>query len=272
MPALIEMREISRINLSKAGPMGDQKIRKGCAGECASANKIDFIMAFQPVVDTKAKTIYAYEALVRGPNGEGAFSVLDKVTAENRYSFDQACRVKAIKTAVELGIKKKLNINFLPNAVYHPEACLKLTLATAAEYNLPHSNITFEFTENEQIMDRDHLKGIINTYRHRGFTTALDDFGAGYAGLSLLADFQTDVIKIDRILVDQVDTHKERQAVISGMLTTARLLGINVVAEGVERIEERHMLESMGIHMFQGYLFARPQIGKLATDDDINWN
>lgn len=243
----------------------------GCGGRCASLPDFAFQMAFQPVVDLAARRIYAYEALVRGPNGESAASVLDAVTDENRYAFDQACRVKAILTAAACGLDRRLNINFLPNAVYHPEACLRLTIAAAREYNFPADLITFEFTENEQILDREHLKRIIETYRANSFRTALDDFGAGYAGLSLLADFQTDIIKIDRVLVDRVDQNRPRQAIIAGIIKTAEMLGLSVVAEGVERPEEVRQLRAMGINLFQGFLFAKPALGSLARDTDIPW-
>ncbi|OIR11072.1 blue light- and temperature-regulated antirepressor YcgF [mine drainage metagenome] len=250
--------------------MPDNKDVK-CSGACADIAKFSFVMAFQPVVDVLARRIYAYEALVRGPEGQSAASVLAQVTEKNRYAFDQACRVKAIETAARLGLDRRLNINFMPNAVYHPEACLRLTLKVAQEHKFPLDLITFEFTEDEQIIDRAHLTSIIQTYKAHDFQTALDDFGAGYAGLSLLADFQPDTIKIDRCLVANVDTEKPRQAIIAGLLRTAEMLGIAVVAEGVERKEELDMLLKMGIHRFQGYLFARPSIERLIPDGEINW-
>ena len=160
----------------------------------------------------------------------------------------------------------------MPTAVYSPEACLRLTLASAKEVGFPLNLITFEFTENEQIIDRAHLKNIILTYQQHGFMTALDDFGTGYAGLSLLADFQPDTIKIDRNLVTNIDTDKPRQAIVAGLLKTAQMLGISIVAEGVERIEEKNVLAEMGVHLFQGFLFAHPSIGFLTPDNQINWD
>src|SRR4051812_35787570 len=105
-----------------------------CAG-CRDGLSFDtaFSMAFQPIFDTSKDRVFAYEALVRGPSGEAASSVLDSVNPENRYAFDQACRVKALQTAVAAGIVAtgaKLSINFLPNAVYSPMACIELTLRT----------------------------------------------------------------------------------------------------------------------------------------------
>jgi EAL domain-containing protein (putative c-di-GMP-specific phosphodiesterase class I) len=209
-----------------------------------------------------------FQALV---DGESAGSVLSRVPRENMYAFDQACRVKAIYTAAALGLDRRLNINFMPNAVYHPVACPRLTLATAAEVGFPANLLTFEFTENERILDRAHLKSIVEAYRRHGFMTALDDFGSGYAGLSLLADFQPEIIKIDRTLVAEVDASKPRRAIVAGLMATANSLGLQVVAEGVERREELATLRDRGITLFQGFLFARPQIGRLVQDDEIPW-
>lgn len=251
--------------------MAPDDLVAGCSGDCAVPAKFAIKMAFQPVVDLDTKRIYAYEALVRGENGESAFSVFSKITDEDRYAFDQACRVKAIGTAAKLGLDRRLNINFKPSAVYHPESCLKLTLATARGVNFPSELITFEFTEDEPIDRRGHLKGIIEHYRKRGFQTALDDFGTGYAGLSVLVHFQPDVIKIDRVLVDHIDSSRASQAIVAGLLKTTELLGMSVVAEGVERREEVEILRAMGITRFQGFYFARPAIERLIQDDEIPW-
>jgi EAL domain-containing protein (putative c-di-GMP-specific phosphodiesterase class I) len=252
--------------------MTDPLTPPGCGGACADDTDFDFVMAFQPVVDLRQRRIYAYEALVRGAHGESASSVLSSVTEANRYAFDQACRVKAIATAARLGLDRRLNINFKPNAVYHAESCLRLTLSAAAEHRFPPDRITFEFTEDEPIDRRGHLQGIVETYRKHGFRTALDDFGAGYAGLSLLTLFQPDIIKIDRALIDGIDRSKAGPAIIAGVMKTAQLLGLEVVAEGVERRQELLVLQELGIERFQGFLFARPVIERLIPDDEIPWD
>jgi EAL domain-containing protein (putative c-di-GMP-specific phosphodiesterase class I) len=126
---------------------------------------------------------------VRGVNGESALSILDRLTDEIRYQFDQASRVMAIKTAGALFERKdlRLSINFMPNAVYEPTACIQKTLAAAKSVDFPSKNLMFEFTENERMVDPFHVQNIIEVYRKLGFWTALDDFGAGYAGLRLLS-------------------------------------------------------------------------------------
>ncbi|ORE90169.1 diguanylate phosphodiesterase [Aurantimonas sp. 22II-16-19i] len=222
-------------------------------------------MAFQPIVDTSASRVWGYEALVRGEAGEGAYSILSRVSDEQKYRFDQACRVKAIELAARLfpSPELHLSINFLPNAVYEPAACLRATLAAARKSDFPLGSIMFEFTESEEMTDVAHLQNIIGEYRKMGFITALDDFGAGYAGLGLLADFQPDLIKIDMKLVRGIDQSRSRQAILSAILHVARELGITVLAEGVETETEFGALKAAGVKLFQGYYFARPSFEAL---------
>lgn len=226
-----------------------------------------FTMAFHPIVDVNAREIWGYEALVRGPSGESAYSVLSAVTDENRYVFDQACRVKAIELAAShlpASTTAKLSINFMPNAVYEPRACIRATLATAAKTQFNPRRLMFEFTENERMSDVEHVANIVAEYKRMGFLTALDDFGAGYAGLGLLAKFQTDLIKIDMELLRGIDGSSARQAVVAGIVGIARQLDITVLAEGVETEAELMALKSVGISLFQGFYFAKPQLETFA--------
>lgn len=241
----------------------------GC-DECRKAGPLgfDFTMAFQPIMDLDTGRPFAYEALVRGLNGEGAGAVLALVNDGNRYRFDQACRVKAIELATQLGMHRlpecRLSINFLPNAIYRPETCIRSTLEACARFGFPMENLMFEVTEGERVDDFSHLIGIFSDYRRRGFFTAIDDFGAGYSGLNLLAEFQPHVIKLDMELIRGVDARPARQAIVAAIATMAERLGITLVAEGIETAGERDALRDLGIRYQQGYLFARPAIGELA--------
>jgi EAL domain-containing protein (putative c-di-GMP-specific phosphodiesterase class I) len=219
-------------------------------------------MAFQPIVDMSAGRIWGYEALVRGVGGQGAYEVLSQVNEKNRYAFDQACRVKAIELAATAirGDDTKLSINFMPNAVYEPKACIRATLAAAARTQFDPSRLMFEFTENERMTDVDHVSHIVSEYRRMGFTTALDDFGAGYAGLSLLSQFQTDLIKLDMELLRGIESSPVKQAIVRGLAGIAAELKITLLAEGVETAEELAALRGLGIALFQGYFFAKPQV------------
>jgi len=227
---------------------------------------LNLAMAFQPIVDTKTGRAWAYEALVRGPNGEGAGEVLAAVTPENRYAFDQQCRVAAITQAVVAGIVKtgaRLSINFLPNAVYSPVACIQLTLKTAAAVGFPTDRLNFEFTENEEMVDSGHVANIVDTYRRMGFSTAIDDFGAGHAGIALLSRFQTDIVKLDMALIRDLDTSMPRRMIVEGLVRMFERMSIAVVAEGIETLGEYETLRSIGVRYMQGYLLARPGLRTL---------
>ena len=243
----------------------------GCAG-CSNPDELgfNFEYAFQPIVDLSTKSIYAHEALIRGVNGEPAKTILRKINNHNTYKFDQACRVKAVRTAAELKLDSFLSINFMPNAVYRPELCIKTTLEAAQKYNFPANNIIFEFNEGEKI-NINHLQNIIREYKKLGFKTAIDDFGAGYAGLSLLVDFQPDIVKIDMNLLRNIDSNKPRQIVVNALVKMCHELHVKVLAEGVETIAERNYLFDQGIHLMQGYLFAKPAFKSVGIVDENAW-
>lgn len=231
--------------------------------------KLDFeiAMAYQPIVDLKDRTVMAYEALVRGINQEPAWDILSKVNADNRYIFDQTCRVKAIETASKLGLGACLSINFMPNAIYNPENCIRTTLAAAAKYKFNPNQIIFEITEAEKVENPAFLAGIAKYYKSIGFRTAIDDFGAGYAGLNLLANFQPDFVKIDMELVRNIHREKPKQAIIKGMQQVCEELDITVIVEGVETLEELDWFRERGFRYFQGYFFARPGFEILPEPD-----
>ena len=243
-------------------------------GDCGAAERVGFKFdyAYQPIVDLATRSVYGHEALVRGPNGEGALSVLSQVTEKNRYRFDQACRVKAIKSAAQLGIEERISINFLPNAIYKPEVCIRTTLEAARAHSFPLDRIIFEVTEGERVEDGPWLAEILREYKRCGFLTAIDDFGAGYAGLTLLANFQPDLIKIDMELVRNVDQSKSRQAIVVGLVRICRDMGVKVIAEGVETAAERDFLSDAGIRLMQGYLFSRPVFQGVGKIDPLAWD
>ncbi|MDO8276231.1 MAG: EAL domain-containing protein [Serpentinimonas sp.] len=228
----------------------------------------DFSMAFQPIVDARSQQVFAYEALVRPIGGGSAAQVLSQVNETNRYQFDQACRVKAVELAAKLQMPCFLSINFMPNAVYEAATCIRATLQAAERFGFPTERLIFEITENEQLVDKEHLKCIIKEYRRQGFQTAIDDFGAGYSGLNLLAEFQPDIVKLDMALLRHIDQDPVRKAIVTGILGVCRALQIEIIAEGIETAAEYQALREMGVSYFQGYLFARPQYEQLPP---VNW-
>lgn len=230
---------------------------------CSPELNFDFTFAFQPIVDIRTRSVFSYEALVRGRNNEPAPHVLNRVDAENRYRFDQECRTRTIHLACHLNLQTRININFLPNAVYDPEKCLQSTLKAARFCNFPIERIVFEVTEGEYVEDKAHLAKIINYYQGMGFSTAIDDFGAGYSGLNLLAAYQPDYIKLDIQLIRDIHLLHPKQAIVRGIVQVCRELNIELVAEGVEKKEELAFLRKTGIFLYQGFYFARPAFESL---------
>ena len=241
------------------------KMERICSG-CRDGAEFDvpFAMAFQPIVDTDTGRAFAYEALVRGVDGAGAYEVLSSVNETNRYAFDQACRVRAIEGAMAAGLMQgdaKLSINFLPNAVYSPLACIQLTLATASTVGMPVDRLIFEFTENEQMGSPQHVSSIIDTYKKIGFTVAIDDFGAGHSGLDMFARFVPDEIKLDMELVRGIDQDRRRRAIVRAVVKMCAELDTLVIAEGIETAEEALALRDLGVRYHQGFWYARPLLG-----------
>lgn len=236
----------------------------GCR-DCLDNNPlgIPITMAFQPIIKAIDRSIFGYEALVRGTEGQGAGVILGQINDENRYTFDQTCRVKAIELASKLKLEYVLSINFLPNAVYNPRNCIQATLQASKEFDFPAKRLMFEVTEVEEVRDTGHLVSIFNEYKKQGFYTAIDDFGSGHAGLGLFVDFQPNIIKLDRHLISDIDRHTAKKHILTGTLASCRAMGIEVIAEGVETEAEYATLRELGVDLFQGYLFARPEIEAL---------
>ena len=248
--------------------MDDLKACRNC--QDGAAFEAPITMAFQPIVDISSQTIFAYEALVRGADGEGAAEVLARVSDDNRYAFDQKCRVTAIELAAKLELAAQgayLSINFLPNAVYEPRACIRLTLAAAVRTGFPLNRIIFEFTEVERL-DTAHVLNILRSYRAMGFKTAIDDFGAGFAGLGLLSKFQPDIVKLDMELIRNIDSDPAKRTIVSNTIKMLSDLDVVPLCEGIETQMELDVLRDLGVNLMQGYLFAKPAFAELARP---NW-
>nr|WP_241971053.1 EAL domain-containing protein [Pseudidiomarina halophila] len=215
-------------------------------------------MAFQPIIDWKKKEICGYEALVRGTEGQGAGWVFDRINHENRYYFDQACRVKAIETAARLGVDSQLHINFLPNAVYSPETCIRATIEAADLYGFDLTKLVFEVTELEEIVSKSHLQRIFSSYAARGFQTAIDDYGAGFTSHSWLVELRPHILKLDRGMITDLDQSAQMQQEIKKVMQQCELQGTRVLAEGIETQAELETLVRLGVRFMQGYYFAKP--------------
>jgi EAL domain-containing protein (putative c-di-GMP-specific phosphodiesterase class I) len=218
----------------------------------------EITFAYQPIVDVRARKTVSYEALVRGRANESAFKVFQQVEPVNLHSFDANCRVVAVELACRLGNPCDLNLNLLPQSLFSAEDALLSTVQAAKRNNLGLNRIMLEVTEGEVIGDQPHFARLLDEYRGMGIKLSIDDFGAGHSGLNLLADFQPDQLKLDMNLVRNIASMGARQSIVRAIIGVCRDLGIELIAEGIETIEEYAWFADHGVRLFQGYLFSKP--------------
>lgn len=222
-----------------------------------------FTYSFQPIIHATKREVFSYEALIRGEQNEPAGHVLHHVAACDLHKFDEESRIVAIELAARMGLAAHLNLNFLPLSIESSPTAISSILAAAEKHSIRPEQLVLEILEKELIGDFERFESAVDEHRGKGLSFAIDDFGAGYAGLNLLADFQPEFIKLDMNLVRGIDSNGPRQAIVRGILRTCLDLGIDVIAEGVETTGEYAWLRSEGIELFQGWLFARPGFEQL---------
>lgn len=229
---------------------------------------LPFSMAFQPLIRLDGGMIVAHEALVRGPGGALAHTILGAVSAEQRPAFDQAARVKAITLAAALGLTADLSININPGAVRDPEASLAPMLAAAATHGIAPGRIILELVEDGRVFDIRFMRALLDAHRASGIRTALDNFGAGYAGLGFLFELRPDIVKLDMKLVRGIHADREKRRRLEAIVEACRG-GFVLSAEGVETEGELRVLAELGVDFAQGYLIAKPAFERLVTEDEI---
>lgn len=222
-----------------------------------------FSFAFQPIVDSHTGDAIAYEALVRGPGDKPAGSVIKHIAQEDLYRFDRECRSTAVRLAARLGMRAYLHMNCTPGALRAPDMGINHTLNAARECGFPSDRIIIELTEGELLHDAAGFAKTLHAYRSMGVKFAIDDFGAGFSGLNLLADFQPEFVKLDMNLCRGIDSHKPRQAIVRGIAQVCRDLGIDLLAEGIETLKEYRWFNDQDITLLQGFLFGKGEFEKL---------
>jgi EAL domain-containing protein (putative c-di-GMP-specific phosphodiesterase class I) len=207
--------------------------------------------------------IFAYECLTRGRDEEGnlvspgfLFDVARK--ADLLFYLDREARTSALRNAAALAGRAKLFVNFNPSTIYTPEYCLQTTFAALDEAGLNREDVVFEVVESDKIDDTEHLLTILQHYRDRGFEVALDDLGSGYNSLTSLSQLRPDYMKLDIELVRDVDRDPFKETIVRNLLVLARDLGIQTIAEGIEREGEYEWIKNAGADFVQGYYFAKP--------------
>ncbi|WFW24071.1 diguanylate phosphodiesterase [Citrobacter braakii] len=218
----------------------------------------DFSFAFQPIIDPMSQRVIALEALIRGKDGETPATYFDKFKPEDVYTADLQSKKTAFAMASALGLNHKmLSVNLLPMTLVNRPDAVSFLINEIAAHGLVPEQIIVEFTESEVISRFDTFAQAVKSLKAAGICVAIDHFGAGFAGLQLLSRFQPDRIKISRELITDVHKSGPRQAIIQAIIKCCASLEIMISAVGVEKPEEWMWLESAGIEVFQGNLFAR---------------
>lgn len=213
-------------------------------------------MAFQPIVSLKERRIFAHEALLR--TEEPTFAQpQDLVLAAERLRrlYELGARIREAATAAYRADKPGglLFINLHPPELLDPDLG-----APGAPLTLVADRVVLEVTERVSLDSLTDVRSRVSALRETGFRLAIDNLGAGYAGLTSFASLQPEFVKIDMSLVRGIDQDPIKQRLFRSMSQLCSDMGIRIIAEGVETAGERDTLAELGCELFQGYLFAHP--------------
>ncbi len=217
---------------------------------------------FQPIVDLHNGKVIGYEGLIR-PIAGAPFSNPGEMfgaaeAAGHTVELDAACFDVVAEAARAIPADKLVSINLSPRTVEAPDFCVQNFLAALAGHDLDPRRLIVEVTEHEIVQDLARLKRNLSDLQAAGIRIAVDDVGAGNAGLQLLSQFRFDVVKIDLSLVQDGARHDTSHAVLRSLRDLAGRWGAFVIAEGLETTEQLHMIRQLGMSAGQGYLLGRP--------------
>lgn len=226
------------------------------------AKGADCSFAFQPIVDPFMQQVVSWEALIRTPEGGTPASYFQNLPREALYDADLRSKQVALSMASALGLQTQtLSLNLLPMTLVNVPGAVDFLLTAIEANGFVPEQIVIEFTESEAISRFEEFAKSVRQLKIAGISVTIDHFGAGFAGLQLLAQFQPDRIKINRDLIANVHKSGPRQAIVQAIIKCCASLEIQFCAVGVELAEEWMWLESAGISQFQGHLFASPRLG-----------
>jgi len=216
-------------------------------------------LAFQPIVSTSEKRVFAYEALMRSreaalPHPGAMLSAAERL--ERLPDLGRAIRSRAAAAAKTMPQDALLFINLHPADFDDP------TLYNEAAPLAPFAHrVVLEVTERAALDDIHKLREKVARLRAVGYRVAVDDLGAGYAGLATFATLEPEVVKIDMSLVRDVHVSLVNREMVKAIIAMGHGIGAAVIAEGIHTEDEALALQSMGIDWGQGYLLARPEAG-----------
>ncbi|NOZ36770.1 MAG: GGDEF domain-containing protein [Gammaproteobacteria bacterium] len=217
---------------------------------------------FQPIVNIHQKNIHGYESLSRGPSNSplhSALALFDVAERGNRLcELELLCRRLALAQFGEQNLPGKIFLNASPMTLMQTENHPDKTLQLLKAIGVAPERVVIELTERHPLDDYDIIRQATLHYREMGFQIAIDDLGAGYAGLRLWSELRPNYVKIDRHFVQGIHEDKVKQEFVRSILDIANGLDCKVIAEGIEIVEEFEVISDMDIEFGQGYYIARP--------------
>ncbi|EIC84971.1 diguanylate phosphodiesterase [Serratia sp. M24T3] len=229
--------------------------------EFSKASMEDYSFAFQPIVDPLTREVISLEAKLCNLEGNSAHNYFSCLSPEKVYQADLDSKKLAFALAGKLGIgRKTLSIKLLPMSLVRVPEAVDFLIEQIKANGLVPEQIVVAVTETEVITQVEEFASAIRKLKASGISLAIDDFGAGSAGLLLLAQIQPEKIIIDRNIISDVHKNGPKQAIVQAIIKCCSSLEISVIAAGVERPEEWMWLEAAGVLNFQGDLFAKPRL------------
>jgi EAL domain-containing protein (putative c-di-GMP-specific phosphodiesterase class I) len=226
---------------------------------------------FQPIFSMASGEVHGYEALSRMAAPGSVMNTEELFDRAQRHGLtfplEMLCRRKALLAVREQAVPGRIFINVCPTLLQAESHERGITAALLEELGIGRSRIVFELTERTLITDYELFLRVIAHYREQGYSIAIDDLGAGYAGLKMLARLEPDYVKLARFLVAGIDGSPTKQALVEALVMFCSRIGATVIAEGIERPEEYAFLAQAGVALGQGYLLALPSAGPLSPAD-----
>ena len=236
--------------------------------EAISTNAIS--VHLQPIVDTRTRRIVAAEVLARWCHPtRGVISPERFIRIAEERGLIETLGLQVLRAGCQealpilrAGLMKRISVNMSPLQLQSIDI-VEQVCATLEEFDLDPGQLLIEVTESVMLTDHPIVRASLEKFWSRGINLALDDFGAGYSNLSYLTRLRVSVLKIDRGFVGDLKAGSATAAVIRSITELAHELGLSVVVEGVETMEQLRLLTVFGCNFAQGYLFSKP----LSPDD-----
>lgn len=221
----------------------------------------DYSFTYQPIVDPLSREITAYEARLCGPGGCSPMEYFSALSRTTIYEADLKTKKLAFALAQKMGISDKtLTIKLLPMTLVRVPDAIGFLVHEITAHGLVPEQIVVAITENGVVTREDNFVAALQQLKASGMRLAIDDFGAGSAGLLLLTQCQPEKIMIDRNMICDIHTSGPKQAIVQAIIRFCSSLEISVIATGVEKAEEWMWLDAAGVCNFQGSLFASPRL------------